>query len=489
MQVLKKLYFAVVCLCLSACGSTSSIKDEGGADSYNTDIAEIGISTSESFRVGMLLPLTGNDAKYGQGLKNASMIALNNINNPNLVLQYYDTQSTPAGARIAIENAINQRSDLIIGPLKSLEVQAVTNETIYRGVPVIAFSTAQEVLQPTIYTLGLLIDEQVDRIMTYAAQQGRERFALLLPDNGTGGAVARAAVKSAQKNGVDVTVIGFYPPGSSDFSQIVKQMTNYDRRHSQVTRLKSRLQAAANNGNSQAQYALKKLTTREGLGDVGFDALIIPENGAKLTAAISMFAYYDAAYPQVQFLGTSVWEGSRLNNEAAINKSLYPSVSRPLAGQFAGQYYAVFNEKPSSLYTLAYDAVGIADRLARLHSENLNEDITAEAGFGGINGRVRFFNDGTNQHSLDVVEVRPEGNITVDSGSRYFETITEPLPAVTIDSYYRAPRIFGKDPSLAQIVIYGQVLPEENQSVYADDDERDQEAADEQLRAMGIYIN
>ena len=159
MQVLKKLYFAVVCLCLSACGSTSSIKDEGGADSYNTDIAEIGISTSESFRVGMLLPLTGGDAKYGQGLKNASMIALNNINNPNLVLQYYDTQSTPAGARIAIENAINQRSDLIIGPLKSLEVQAVTNETIYRGVPVIAFSTAQEVLQPTIYTLGLLIAE------------------------------------------------------------------------------------------------------------------------------------------------------------------------------------------------------------------------------------------------------------------------------------------------------------------------------------------
>ena len=146
--MLKKLYFAVVCLCLSACGSTSGIKDEGGADSYNTDIAEIGISTSESFRVGMLLPLTGNDAKYGQGLKNASMIALNNINNPNLVLQYYDTQSTPAGARIAIENAINQRSDLIIGPLKSLEVQAVTNETIYRGVPVIAFSTAQDLTRP-----------------------------------------------------------------------------------------------------------------------------------------------------------------------------------------------------------------------------------------------------------------------------------------------------------------------------------------------------
>ena len=166
----KKFCLVFYCLAIVSCSSTK-IKDEGGADSFNTDIEEIGISDAKSFRVGMLLPLTGNDAKYGNGLKNASMIALSSINNPNLVLQYYDTQSTPSGARVAIENALNQRSDLIIGPLKSLEVQAISNETIYQGVPVIAFSTAQEILQPTIYTLGLLTEEQVDRIMKFCNRQ------------------------------------------------------------------------------------------------------------------------------------------------------------------------------------------------------------------------------------------------------------------------------------------------------------------------------
>ena len=487
--MLKKFCFAIMSLLVVSCSSTDVIKDEGGADSYQTDIAEIGISTAESFRVGMLLPLTGKDARYGQGLKNASMLALNDINNPNLVLQYYDTASTPSGARTAVENAINQRSDLIIGPLKSLEVQAIANETIYRGVPVIAFSTSQEVLQPTIYTLGLLIDEQVDRIMTYAAGQDRKRFALLLPDNGTGAAVARAAVKSAQKNGVEVTVIGFYPPGASDFSAIAKQMTNYGHRHARVARLKNQLQAKANGGDAAARQNLKKLSTREGLGDIGFDALIIPESGAKLTAAISMFAYYDAAYPQVQFLGTSIWEGGRLNNEAAINKSLYPAVTRPLAGQFAGQYYTVFGEKPSSLFTLAYDAIVIANRLAQIRSENLNNDIAAESGFGGINGRVRFFADGSSQHSLDVVEIRADGNVVVDSGEKYFETVAEPLPPVMIDEYYRAPRILGKDVSLAQVMIYGQVLPEENSYHAGFDNAADDAAVNQQLRAMGIYIN
>ena len=350
MQVLKKISLALCCLIIASCGTTNVI-DEGGVDSVNTDVAEIGISDSDSFRVGMLLPLTGTDAKYGIGLKNASMLALQDVNNPKLVLQYYDTQSTPAGARIAVQNAINQRSNLIIGPLKSSEVQAISNETIYQGVPVIAFSTAQEVLQPTVYTMGLLIEEQVDRIITYATEKGRKRFALLLPENPTGGAVARAAVKSAQKNGVEITVIGFYVPGTSNFSDIAKEMTNYQRRHDRVLGLRNRLQSQADNGDVHAQKALKKLETREGLGDVGFDALLIPESGAKLTAAISMFAYYDAAYPTVQFLGTSVWDAGRLNNEATISKSLYPTVSKVNTGAFASQYYMVFNEKPSSLYT------------------------------------------------------------------------------------------------------------------------------------------
>lgn len=165
-------------LCLGIIGCSTprgpEISDQGGSNAFNTDISEINISgtSSRSFRVGVLLPLTGKASKHGQGLRNATMVALEDVRNPNLVLQYYDTQSTPSGARIAAENAIRQNSDLIIGPLMSTEVQAISNETIYQGVPVIAFSTAQEVLQPTVYTLGLLIEEQVNRIMTYAAQKG-----------------------------------------------------------------------------------------------------------------------------------------------------------------------------------------------------------------------------------------------------------------------------------------------------------------------------
>ena len=487
--MLKKVSLILFCVILASCRSVPQVKDEGGVESYNTDITEISLSDSKGFKVGMLLPLTGADSKYGQGLKNASMMALNDINNPSLVLQYYDTKSTAAGARIAVENAINQQSDLIIGPLKSAEVQAISSETIYQGIPVMAFSTAQEVLQPTVYTLGLLVEEQVDRIMSYAAENGRKRFALLLPDNNTGGAVARAAVKSAEKNNVELTVIGFYPPGTSDFSDIAKQMTNYGHRHARVSQVKSQLQSAVSRGDIQAQKALKRLETSEGLGDPGFDALIIPESGSKLTAAIAMFAYYDTAYPQVQFLGTSMWEVSKLNNEATFYKSLYPAVKQQNASPFANQYYAAFGDRPSSLYTLAYDAVHIANQLAEKDKSLLNENITADEGFETLNGKIRFFNDGSNQHTLDIVEIRPKGNVVVDSGSRYFESLPRLLPPAIIDETYRLPKIYGKDSALAQILIYGRVL---EQNEYSQSDLpalQDRNAANEQLKEVGVYIN
>ncbi len=460
----KKISLFAVCFCLAACSTSpkAPVIDRGGIQDFNTDVSEINISDTAGFRVGMLLPLSGAAAKHGQGLKNASMIALEDIGNSKMILQYYDTKSTPEGARIAAENAIRQKADLIVGPLMSTEVQAIAGETIYQGVPVIAFSTAQEVLQPTVYTMGLLVEEQVNRIVTYAAQKGRQRLALLIPDNSTGTAVAKAAVKSAQKNGIEVTAIGYYKPDSSDFSGIIKEMTNYNRRHAEVVRQRADLTAKAQSGNRQAAYELKQMETKEGIGDVGFDMVLIPESGAKLTSAISMFAYYDASYPDVLFLGTSMWESGKYNNESVMHHALYPAISRTHSAYFAGKYGQIFGERPSSLYSFAYDAIALSNEISRKSSEDINEVITNPDGYSGINGSFRFFADGTNQHSLDITEIRPSGDVVVDAAPRRFidSGQEQHLSAIDFSAGYRTPKIYGKDSSAAQIAIYGKLVPQ-----------------------------
>ncbi len=487
--MLKKFSLLMMALSLIGC-STTSVSTKSGAETSSTDISEINFGGSSNFRVGVLLPLSGDAARYGQGLKNATMLALEDTKNPNLILQYYDTKSTPEGARTAITNALNQKAQMIIGPLKSTSLRAISDEAVSRQVPVIAFSTSEEVLKPNIYTLGLLVDEQVNRIISYAAGKGRSRLALLLPDNATGIAVAKAAVKSAQQNQVRITRIGFYQPNTTDFSDILKKMTDFNMRSGRMDQMKKTLQAQAEQGDENSQKALRRVSTHDTLGEVDFDMVLIPETGAKLKSAISMFGYYDVFSPDVKFLGTSIWENTRLNNESTIIGSWYPALSRNHSNYFANKYAFVFGEKPQTLYSLAYDAVALSNALARQNGSDLTGIITNSDGYVGINGMFRLFENGYNQHSMDIIEVRKTGDVVIDEAPKRFsdEDYGSKLNDVYITNDYQAPLIFGKDATVAQTLIYGQPLSYENQPNIYFSGEEEQASIRKSLQKMNVEV-
>lgn len=459
--MLKKFSCLLICLLLGACASSEKPVVKSGISSEGADLNQLFVSNQQgdgTFRVGMLLPLSGKAAKLGKGLKKASMMALDDVKNPDLILQFYDTKGSPEGARTAVQNALSQNARLIIGPLSREEVQAISDETVYNDVPVIAFSTAKEVLRPKVYTLGLLIDEQVNRILSYAAEKGRSRFALLLPDNKMGIAVAKAAIASATQNNVEVVKIAFYPPETTNFANIVKQLTDYSTRNANLNRLKINLTALAENGDKSAERQLKQLKTTNSMGEVGFDAVIIPEYGSKLKSIISMFGYYDVYAPEVKFLGTSIWENSSLNKESIIINSWYPALSRYQSVYFSNKFSYLFDERPSSLYSFAYDAVALASALSKQTGIiDLNQAITNPDGYIGINGTFRLFENGSNQHSLDIMEVRANGDVVIDEAPKRFSNQeTDYFNRRYINNYATSrPQIFGKPQTEAENLIFG----------------------------------
>lgn len=455
MQVFKTKYILALTVFLSACHSPT-IVSRGDFSDNSSQINEQVFVTPESFRVGVLLPLSGTAAKAGQGLKNATMIALEDMNNPNLILQYYDTQSSPEGARVAAENALNQQVKMIIGPLMSSSVEAISPQTRSRNVPVVAFSTNEAVLQNQVYTLGLLIEEQVDRIIEYAASKGRGRFALLIPDNATGAAVARAAVKAAKKQGGSVVKIAFYSPNTIDFSGIIRELSDFDKRSAPVKKEKQRLQLLARQGDTEAAKALKKLKLKETAEGVDFDAVIIPESGGRLKSATAMFGYYDVFAPDVMFLGTSVWENTSLNKESTLSGAAYPVLSRTHSAYFNKKYQYLYGNYPNGLFTFAYDAVALSSALAKNNPSNLDAAITTPDGFVGISGVFRIFPNGKNQHSLDIMEIRPQADVIVDQAPRKFLSAPENNYSTDIKSLYEnsLPVIFGKDEKEALEIIF-----------------------------------
>jgi len=464
--VLKKISLVFVFFALCACASNKVYLNSGQNEFY-TETDEINLTEQKSFRVGVLLPLSGNFAKQGQGLQNATMMALEDINDENLILQYYDTKGTPEGASVAATNAINHGVNLIIGPMLSSSVQAISPITTDKNIPVIAFNSVGDVLQNGVYTLGLLLDEQVDRIISYTANKGRKRFALLLPDNSTGIAVAKSAVKSAQKNNVLIVSIAFYKSGTVDFSKLLEKMTHYPERVAKLEKIKAEYEPLAKAGNPNAIKKMKQLEKIDTVGEVDFDTVLISDYGATLKSAVSMFGYYDVFSPDVKFIGTSIWGNTNLSKETTMRGSWYPSLSLQNSAYFVKRYSDLYTERPSSLYSLGYDAVALASAISRNGNDNLDEKITNKDGYIGINGVFRLFSNGYNQHSLDIREVRDSGNYIVDAAPRKFNNEEINVIEDSDFSYYK-PEIFGKNPNTAELMIFGRILPENSSTEIKD---------------------
>jgi len=384
----------------------------------STDYSQVDLGTTESFRVAMLLPLSGNISSMGQSMKNAATMAIGDIINNNLVVQFYDTKGTPSGARVALENAINAGCDLVLGPLTGDEVAAITPEVKSRDIPVISFSTSPSVLQDGVYSIGLLNDEQIRRIIRYAANQGRSRLALVLPDNQSGINMLKSAMKAANSSGMQVVKVGFYKPDSMDFTDLV--------------------------------------TTMKG----GFDALLIPESGNRLKAISSMFSYYDVAAPEVLFMGTSVWTSSNLSKETELYGAVYPVLPLSRINNFESKYSELFGERPSGLSIFAYDAVALASSLANKDRRDIEGAITRGDGYYGISGAFRLFADGRNEHSLDVVKVTSSGEKVVDAAAQKFYG-SYPEATYSADSYYPSygyggmPQFYGKSAAELQGILSG----------------------------------
>jgi branched-chain amino acid transport system substrate-binding protein len=102
-------------------------------------------ATTDTVRVGLLLPLSGRNAAIGKALLNAAQLAMFDFADRRLELLPIDTRGTPTGAQAAAQTAIGDGAQVILGPLLAGSVQAAAPAARAAHVPVIAFSSDRRV--------------------------------------------------------------------------------------------------------------------------------------------------------------------------------------------------------------------------------------------------------------------------------------------------------------------------------------------------------
>ncbi len=369
-------------------------------------------------RVALLLPLSGPSAPLGRAMLLAAELALFELGNEKLDLLPFDTLGTKQGAALAAESAIKRQVSLMLGPLLASSAAAVAPIARRARVNVLSFSNSREVAGNGMFILGFLPNQQVETIMEYAVGLGHTRFAALAPDNPYGTAVVEALNEAAAAHGVFVTKVTKYPPGATDLTADIKRLAAFDERRAALLAQRAELEVR---DDEISRKALKRLERLDTIGDVDFDAILLPEGGQTLRTLASLLSFYDVDQPSVRLLGIRAWdEYHDLGTEPALVGAWFAAPPLAERAKFEKEYAETFDHRPQRLASIAYDATALASVLPDFSVETL----TKEGGFVGQDGVFRLRPDGGVERFFAVIEVRRDGFRTLRPAPQSFQKLT-----------------------------------------------------------------
>ncbi len=352
-------------------------------------------------KVALLVPLSGANAELGQALLDAAQLALFESGGDRLILVPRDTGGNAAGAAGAARAVIADGARLILGPLLAPEVEAVKPIAQEAHINVIAFSTITGLAGGNIYLMGFLPRQEVVREVGYARERGLARFAALAPNSPYGHLMADALREAASGSGGSVTKVEFFDPRAGDVSPAIQRLLP---------------------GGGGAEGSAEPPPVSP---PASFDALLLPEGGARLKQIAAQVKGAGGNAKPVQLLGSGLWDTPDIGSDPALVGGWFASSPPEARQDFERRFSATYGHTPPRLASLGYDAAALAAVLARgTAGEPFSQQaIVNPSGFTGVDGLFRFTPSGLVQRGLAVLEVVPQGTTVVSPAPQSFQDV------------------------------------------------------------------
>jgi len=328
-------------------------------------------------RVGVLLPFSAASPTtrlLANSMMKAAQLALFDSGNPNILLITADENGTSAEAAAGAQKLLDQGAEIIIGPLFAQSVSAIAPLTRDHGVPVLAFSTDTTVAGNGIYLLSFLPQNEVKRVVGYAAAQGHKQFGALIPQTSYGEVVAQSFSSAVTASGAQVTDVERFSPSAGAIVE-----------------------------------------PAQALAKTNPDAILIAQGGALLRGIVPTLSYDGVDPTKVKLLGTGLWDDPSISRESLLNDGWFAAPEPDAAAAFDTKYRAAFGTSPPQLAALAYDAVSLIALLSsgEPYHRFTHAALTDPNGFTGIDGIFRLNADGTTDRGLAVLAVEAGGTFRV----------------------------------------------------------------------------
>ena len=354
-----------------------------------------GKTEENKIKIGLLVPLTGDNAEIGKQIVKATRLALQDINSDKIEIIPKDTLSDPNETLKSANELKKLGINLIIGPvfyknliyldeIKDLTFLSFTNKTLD--------------LPQNVISTGINSTSQLNTIKKFIKKNEIKKTIFLTPNQNYDLEVKKGIRESKIKSFKQY----FYDIEPTKLTKQIEKITNYEIRKQNLIDEITRLE---NSDDPNKERKIKNLEKRYTIGNVNFDSIIIADFDESLKSVITSLLYTDVSPKDKYFITFNQWFDESMLIESASQPIYYPSINKNNLENFKKKFFDQFNETPNHLSLLSYDLVGLIYYLSLKNNIfDINKTFKVKNSFKGKIGIFDIENNKIN-HRLNFYKI------------------------------------------------------------------------------------
>ena len=349
----------------------------------------------EKIKIGLLVPLSGNQSNIGKSILNSVRMAVNKIDNKNIEILPKNTKNDPIETLSAAKELGLAGVKIVIGPIFNNNLSYLEE---LEGMIFLSLTNKNINNPKNVISAGINATSQIKTIMKFQKIQNINKTIFLIPNSDF-----KEEIESAISNSkIKLKHTHIYETDPTKLTKQIEEITMYKIRKQNVI---DEIQRLEDTNEENKEWKINNLKKRDTLGGINFDSVIVSDFEETLKSVFTSLLYTDVSPQRVYYITLNQWFDKSFLKEESLQPLYFPSINKENYDEFIKDYNNIYDKYPNQLSFLSYDLMGLVYYLLYKNNFEIDEKIFYEK--NQFKGKVGVFEISKNRinHILNFYKV------------------------------------------------------------------------------------
>ena len=349
----------------------------------------------EKIKIGLIVPLSGDNFLIGEKIIKSIRMAINKINDEKIEIIPRDTKSNPIDTLKVSKDLYQEGVRIIIGPVFNESTKYLDE---LREVTFISFTNKLIDNPKNVISAGVNAISQLQTIKKFNDKNNLTKSIFLIPRS----EFKKEIEIAINKTNIKHKEVFYYDREPTKLTKQIEDLTNYQLRKKNLKDEIKRLEGLSFKDKEKKIQNLKK---KDSLGNIDFDSVIIADFDENLKSVATSLLYTDVSSKRISYITLNQWFDESLLKDTSLHPIYFPSINKKNYELFMNDFKNTYDLNGDQLSFLSYDLFGLVYFLIYKNDFKVSKKIFYKK--NKFKGKIGVFeiNKNTITHQLNFYSI------------------------------------------------------------------------------------